>query len=45
MNLHFVETMDEVLAIALETPVVGLAKNPFIPGGVEVTRYDEQVAN
>jgi ATP-dependent Lon protease len=45
MNLHFVETMDEVLAIALETPIVGLAKNPFIPGGVEVTRRDEQVAN
>ncbi len=45
MNLHFVETMDEVLAIALDAPIVGLAKNPFVPGGVEVERREEQVAN
>ncbi len=45
MTLHFVETMDEVLTIALETPIVELAKHPFIPGGVEVTRHDDQVAN
>ncbi len=45
MHLHFVETMDEVLTIALEEPIVGLVKNPFVPGGVEVERHEEQVAN
>ena len=45
MKLHFVETMDDVLAVALETPIVGLAKNPFVPGGVEVMRSEEQIAN
>ena len=45
MKLHFVETMDEVLTVALEAPIVGLAKNPFVPGGVKVERGEEQVAN
>ncbi len=45
MKLHFVETMDEVLTVALEEPIVGLAKNPFVPGGVKVERGEEQVAN
>ncbi len=45
MKLHFVETMDEVLTIALKEPIVGLVKNPFVPGGVRVKHHEEQVAN
>lgn len=45
MNLHFVETMDQVLTIALEEPIVGLMENPFMPGGVEVNRHEEQITN
>ena len=33
LKLHFVDTMDDVLALALEQPIDGLAKQPFAPGG------------
>lgn len=45
LKLRFVETMDDVLAIALEEPIVGLAKHPFTPGGVEVIQREERAAN
>ena len=45
LQLHFVETMDDVLALALEEPIVGLDKHPFTPGGVEVIQRDERAAN
>ncbi len=45
LKLHFVETMDDVLSLALEEPIDGLAKHPFTPGGVEIVRHEERVAN
>ena len=45
LQLHFVETMDDVLALALEEPIVGLDKHPFTPGGVEVIQREERAAN
>ncbi len=45
LKLHFVGTMDDVLALALEEPIVGLAKHPFTPGGVEVIQREERAAN
>ncbi len=45
LQLHFVETMDEVLALALEEPIVGLIEQPFTTGGVEVVRQEERAAN
>ena len=45
LKLHFVDNMDDVLALALEQPIDGLAKHPFTPGGVEVLRPEERAAN
>ena len=45
LKLHFVETMDDVLALALEEPIDELAKHPFTPGGVEVIKREERAAN
>ena len=45
LKLHFVENMDDVLALALEEPIDGLAKHPFTPGGVDVMRREERAAN
>ncbi len=42
LELHFVDTMDDVLALALEEPIDGLAKHPFTAGGVEVGRQAER---
>ena len=36
LELHFVDTMDDVLALALERPIDELAKQPFTPGGIDV---------
>ena len=36
LKLHFVETVDEVLALALEKPIAGLSNRPFTPGGIDV---------
>ena len=45
LRLHFVETMDDVLALALEEPIDELSKHPFTPGGVEVIKHEERPAN
>ena len=45
MKLHFVESMDEVLALALEEPIVDLAKHRFSTGGVDVIQREERAAN
>ena len=45
LKLHFVDNMDDVLALALEQPIDGLAKHPFRPGGVEVMQHEERPAN
>ena len=45
LKLHFVDNMDDVLALALEQPIDGLAKHPFTSGGVEVLRPEERAAN
>ena len=45
LKLHFVETMDEVLALALEEPVVELAKHPFTAGGIDVIPREGVPAN
>ena len=41
MKLNFIDTMDEVLAVALERPIVDIAKHPFTPGGVAVISSEE----
>ncbi len=41
LRLHFVETMDEVLEIALVDSLAGLASHPFRPGGVQVVHQDD----
>ena len=45
LKLHFVDTMDDVLALALEEPIDGLAKHPFTAGGVQVIQQAERPAN
>ncbi len=45
LKLHFVDNMDDVLALALEEPIDGLAKHPFTPGGVDVMQREERAAN
>ena len=45
LKLHFVETMDDVLALALVEPIDELSKHPFTSGGVEVAQHEERVAN
>ena len=45
LTLHFVDNMDDVLALALEEPIDGLAKHPFTPGGVDVMQREERAAN
>ena len=45
LKLHFVETMDDVISLALEEPIDELSKHPFTPGGVEVSRHEERPAN
>ena len=45
LKLHFVDTMDDVLALSLAEPIDGLAKHPFRPGGVDVIRPEERAAN
>ncbi len=45
LKLHFVETMDDVLVLALVEPIDELSKHPFTSGGVEVSQHEERVAN
>ena len=45
LELHFVDTMDDVLALALEEPIDGLAKQPFTPGGIDVISREGVPAN
>ncbi len=45
MTLHFVETMDEVLDLALEEPIDELSRHPFRPGGVDVIQQSNQPAH
>ncbi len=45
LKLHFVDTMDDVLALAMEEPLDGLSKHPFTPGGVKVVHQAERPAN
>ena len=40
LKLHFVETMDEVLAVALQEPIDDLANHPFHTAGIEVIQPD-----
>jgi hypothetical protein len=42
MKLDFVEHMDEVLMIALERPLEGLAAQPVPPDAVKSTRKEEK---
>ena len=45
LELHFVDRMDDVLALALEEPIDGLSKQAYSPGGVEVMRQGDRPAN
>ena len=45
LTLHFVDAMDDVLALALEEPIDGLAKHPFRAGGVQVIQQADRPAN
>ncbi len=45
LKLHFIDTMDDVLALAMEEPLDGLAKHPFTPGGVKVIQQADRPAN
>ena len=45
MTLHFVESMDEVLKIALEREIVALPMPTNIPGGVEIASHPDIVAH
>jgi ATP-dependent Lon protease len=43
MKLHFVESMDEVLKIALEREIVALPMPTNIPGVVEIASQPEEI--
>lgn len=45
LTLHFVDTMDDVLPLALEKPIDELANHPFTAGGVEVIGREAVPAN
>ena len=45
LKLHFVDSMDDVLALALEKPIDELAKHPFTPGGIDVISREGVPAN
>ena len=45
LKLHFVDTMDDVLALALDRPIEDLARHPFRPGGVDVSQREGVAAN
>ncbi|MDE0103386.1 MAG: endopeptidase La [Bryobacterales bacterium] len=41
LKLHFVETMDSVLDLALAEPLSGLSAHPFTAGGVSVVHQED----